>query len=57
MVEADRLQLTELAREVDAGSLRPIVGRVWPLAKGRQAFQAKQRGGLPGKAVLQVTGS
>jgi NADPH:quinone reductase-like Zn-dependent oxidoreductase len=54
VVEADRGQLAELARRVDAGRLRPVVGRVWPLAEGRQAFQAKQRGGLPGKAVLRV---
>jgi hypothetical protein len=29
---------------------------VWPLAEGRQAFQAKRHGGLPGKIVLRVTG-
>jgi NADPH:quinone reductase-like Zn-dependent oxidoreductase len=57
VVEADRAQLAELAHRVDTGSLRPVVGRSWPLAEGRQAFQAKQRGGLPGKAVLQVTDS
>jgi NADPH:quinone reductase-like Zn-dependent oxidoreductase len=39
---------------MDAGQLRPVVGRVWPLAEGRQAFQAKRHGGLPGKAVLRV---
>ena len=57
MVEADRAQLAELAHQVDTGSLRPVVGRSWPLAEGRQAFQAKRRGGLPGKAVLQVIDS
>jgi NADPH:quinone reductase-like Zn-dependent oxidoreductase len=57
VVEADRAQLAELAHQVDTGSLRPVVGRSWPLAEGRQAFQAKQRGGLPGKAVLQVIDS
>jgi hypothetical protein len=36
--------------------LRPVVGGVWPLAEGRQAFQAKRHGGLPGKIVLRVTG-
>jgi NADPH:quinone reductase-like Zn-dependent oxidoreductase len=54
VVEADRAQLGELARRVDAGQLRPVVGRSWPLTEGRQAFQAKQHGGLPGKAVLAV---
>ena len=54
VVEADRVQLAELGRRMDAGQLRPVVGRVWPLAEGRQAFQAKRHGGLPGKAVLRV---
>ena len=54
VVEADRAQLAELGRRVDAGELQPVVGRVWPLAEGRQAFQAKQHGGLPGKVVLRV---
>jgi NADPH:quinone reductase-like Zn-dependent oxidoreductase len=55
VVEANRAQLAELTRRIDAGRLRPVVGRVWPLAEGRQAFEAKQRGGLPGKVALQVT--
>jgi NADPH:quinone reductase-like Zn-dependent oxidoreductase len=55
VVEPDRGQLAELGRRIDAGQLRPVVGRVWPLAEGRQAFQAKQRGGLPGKVVLRVS--
>jgi NADPH:quinone reductase-like Zn-dependent oxidoreductase len=54
VVEADRAQLAELGRRVDAGALRPVVGGVLPLAEGRQAFQAKQHGGLPGKVVLRV---
>jgi NADPH:quinone reductase-like Zn-dependent oxidoreductase len=54
VVEADRAELAELTRRIDAGRLRPVVGRVWPLAEGRQAFEAKQRSGLPGKVTLQV---
>jgi NADPH:quinone reductase-like Zn-dependent oxidoreductase len=54
VVEADRAELAELGRRIDGGRLRAIVSRVWPLAEGGQAFQAKQHGGLPGKAVLQV---
>ena len=38
VVEADRPTLTELARRVDAGSLRPVVGQVVPLADGARAF-------------------
>jgi NADPH:quinone reductase-like Zn-dependent oxidoreductase len=54
VVEADRDELAELGRRIDAGQLRPVVGGVLPLAEGRQAFQAKQHGGVPGKAVLRV---
>jgi NADPH:quinone reductase-like Zn-dependent oxidoreductase len=54
VVEADRAELAELGRRVDAGQLRPVVGGVLPLAEGRQAFEAKQHGGLPGKVVLRV---
>jgi len=48
-----REQLKELARLVDAGHLRPQVGRVYPLAEARQAFAAKAAGGIPGRIVLQ----
>ena len=54
VVEANRAELAELGRRIDAGQLRPLVGGVWPLTQGRQAFQAKQHSGLPGKAVLRV---
>ncbi|HUK68039.1 MAG TPA: NADP-dependent oxidoreductase [Streptosporangiaceae bacterium] len=55
VVEPDRVQLTELARRFDVGELRPVVGRVFDLEAGREAFGAKRAGGLPGKAVLQVS--
>jgi NADPH:quinone reductase-like Zn-dependent oxidoreductase len=54
IVEPDRPQLVELARRIDAGGLRPVVGRVFDLADGATAFQAKQGHGLPGKSVWQV---
>jgi NADPH:quinone reductase-like Zn-dependent oxidoreductase len=54
VVEPDRAELAELGRRIDAGQLRPVIGGVWPLAQGRQAFQAKQHGGLPGKVALRV---
>jgi NADPH:quinone reductase-like Zn-dependent oxidoreductase len=53
-VEADRTELIELARRIDEGQLRPIVGEVLPLARGRDAFQRKHGRGIPGKTVLQV---
>jgi NADPH:quinone reductase-like Zn-dependent oxidoreductase len=54
IVEPDRTQLGKLAGLIDAGQLRPIVGRVFDLGDGAKAFDAKQGGGLPGKVVLQV---
>jgi NADPH:quinone reductase-like Zn-dependent oxidoreductase len=46
-------QLSEIARLVEAGNVRPQVGAVFPLAKARDAFAAKSGGGIPGRVVLQ----
>lgn len=54
VVEADRRLLAELARSVDAGELRPVLGAVFPLSDGQRAFEAKQGGGVPGKVALCV---
>ena len=54
VVEANRAELVELARRIAADHLRPIVGEVLPLARGRDAFQRKHGHGIPGKTVLQV---
>ena len=51
--ESSRAQLTELARLVDEGGLRPQVGAVYPLARAAEAYRAKAAGGLPGRIVLQ----
>jgi NADPH:quinone reductase-like Zn-dependent oxidoreductase len=55
VVVPDRAELVALARQIEAGMLRPIVGRVEPLAKGREAFEAKRTPGVPGKIVLAVS--
>jgi len=55
VVESDRSELEELARRVDAGKLRPVVGEVFDLADGGKAFEAKQGGGVPGKVVLRMS--
>ena len=54
VVEPSRSQLVELGRRIVAGELRPVIGASWPLNQGRAAFEAKQRGRQPGKAVLVV---
>ena len=51
--ESSRAQLTELARLVDEGHLRPQVGAVYPLAQAVTAYSAKAAGGIPGRIVLQ----
>jgi NADPH:quinone reductase-like Zn-dependent oxidoreductase len=51
IVEPSRTQLAEIARLIDGGAIRPIVGAVFPLAEARQAFQYKP---ARGKVVLQV---
>ena len=50
--EPSRAQLTELARLVDQGHLRPQVGAVYPLAEAARAYSAKAAGGIPGRIVL-----
>jgi NADPH:quinone reductase-like Zn-dependent oxidoreductase len=54
VVEPSRAGLVDLARRIDAGDLRPIVGDVLALERGREAFERKRRGGAPGKTVLTL---
>jgi NADPH:quinone reductase-like Zn-dependent oxidoreductase len=51
IVEPSRTQLAEIARLVDGGALRPVVGAVFPLAEARQAYQHRP---IRGKVVLRV---
>jgi NADPH:quinone reductase-like Zn-dependent oxidoreductase len=55
VVEPSRPQLLALGQRIAAGELHPVVGASWPLRDGRAAFEAKQRGGQAGKAVLLLT--
>jgi NADPH:quinone reductase-like Zn-dependent oxidoreductase len=55
VVEPSRPQLVELGKRIVTGELRPVIGTTWPLSQGRAAFEAKQRGRQPGKAVLVVS--
>jgi NADPH:quinone reductase-like Zn-dependent oxidoreductase len=54
IVEPNRAQLVEIARLIDGGVLRPVVGAVFPLAEARQAYQHKP---VRGKVVLRVVGA
>jgi NADPH:quinone reductase-like Zn-dependent oxidoreductase len=51
IVEPNRTQLAEIARLIEMGALRPVVGAVFPLAEARQAYQHKPD---HGKVVLRV---
>jgi NADPH:quinone reductase-like Zn-dependent oxidoreductase len=51
IVEPSRTQLAEIARLIDGGALRPVVGAVFPLAEARHAYQHKPD---HGKVVLRV---
>jgi len=54
VVEPDRPTLVELARRVDAGELRPVVGEVTPLREAAAVFMGPRAGGSGGKRVLVV---
>src|SRR5689334_15115185 len=51
IVEPSRTQLEEIAGLIDGGTLRPVVGAVFPLAEARQAYQHKP---VRGKVVLRM---
>jgi NADPH:quinone reductase-like Zn-dependent oxidoreductase len=53
IVEPNREQLSRIARMIDAGELRPVVGGAFPLAEARRAYAHKP---VRGKVVLVVDG-
>ena len=54
IVRSDREQLNKIARLIDAGQLRPVIDRMFPLSLARQAFEHKP---VHGKVVLSVANS
>jgi NADPH:quinone reductase-like Zn-dependent oxidoreductase len=54
IVEPDGRQLAELARLVDAGALRPVVGRIVPFAEATTVFSTEKDGHHPGKTVIEL---
>lgn len=51
----DGAQLGELARWIDAGQVRPILHRTYPLAEVHEAFAELERGRARGKIVVRIT--
>ena len=54
IVEPNRSQLEELAKFIDAGSLKSIVASVFRLERAREAFELGLQGHTRGKIVLRV---
>jgi NADPH:quinone reductase-like Zn-dependent oxidoreductase len=53
-MQPNAAQLTEIARLVDAGHVRPVVADVIPLEEARRAHEMSQTGHVRGKLVLAV---
>lgn len=56
IVKPSRQQLTEIARLIDEGHVRPMVDTVFPLERAREAFEKGLSRQARGKLVLQVVG-
>ncbi|MDQ5852540.1 MAG: NADP-dependent oxidoreductase [Chloroflexota bacterium] len=54
LTQANPAQLREIAGMIDAGTIRPIVAQVFPLAEAAQAHMALDAGNTRGKLVLRV---
>lgn len=52
LVRTDGERLAEIARMVDAGDLRPVVGATYPLAEAAEAHRSLETGHARGKIVL-----
>jgi NADPH:quinone reductase-like Zn-dependent oxidoreductase len=55
IVEPSAEQLRQIGGLLDAGRVRPIVDRVFPLAEARQAYEAGIHGHPRGKIVLTIS--
>ena len=53
-MRADGAELAELARWIDAGKLRPLIHRSYPLAQFAEAFAELERGRARGKIVVRI---
>jgi NADPH:quinone reductase-like Zn-dependent oxidoreductase len=53
-VRSNGLQLAEVGRLLDAGTIRATIDSTFPLADARQAHERAARGHMRGKIVLTV---
>lgn len=56
LVQPNRVQLGQISDLMNAGTIRPIVDAVFPLAHAREAYERGLLGHNRGKIVLQVVG-
>lgn len=54
IVEGNHSQLEQIATLVDEGKLKPILAKLFPLARAREAFEFGAASHAPGKIVLDV---
>ncbi|UZX03226.1 NADP-dependent oxidoreductase [Arthrobacter sp. CDRTa11] len=47
-------QLRQITALIEDGTLRPVVGRVFPFDRTVEAFQGLEKGGIRGKAVISI---
>lgn len=52
LMRASGSQLREIAGLVDAGAIRPVVGRIFPFDETVAGIESLRKGGAPGKAVI-----
>ena len=57
LVQPNRVQLNQISQLIDAGTVRPIVEAIYPLARAREAYERGLLGHNRGKLVLQVMNS
>ena len=56
VVEPNHDELVHIGALIDAGQIRPIIDKVFPLAEARQAYEQAAKGHTRGKIVLRVAG-
>ncbi len=54
VIQPNARQLTEIAKLIDAGKVKPILAKVMPLSQAREAHELSQTGHTRGKIVLKV---
>jgi NADPH:quinone reductase-like Zn-dependent oxidoreductase len=54
-VHPDGGQLTEIAKLLDAGTIRPVIDKVFPFNQAKEALAYLEKGRAKGKVVVQIS--